>query len=211
MASKLNQAVQQNMKKTDVNLETTGTLHTDTVNALLSYMADCRFDESHFTPMHLALALEFAYQPQPRFWRDFTIALLVEAMSRHMPNWATTATMMNGRADRLFQKLQHILEINSFDEANTEMLLAIPVEKRPATPSSAFACISAELAKQELLSQLDFARPDGDRCGEKALDALHCLEQARLGIVVERTGTLVANAYRDAVMKRHAQRKATVV
>lgn len=115
--------------------------------------------------------------------------------------------MANGRANRLFQKLEQILAINSFDEANAEMLLAIPVEERPTTPSSAFACISAELTRQGLTAQPDFARPDRDRCGEKALDVLYCLEQAKRGIAVERTGTIVANAYRDAVMKRHAQRK----
>jgi hypothetical protein len=194
------------MNQTDIDLKATENLDADTVTALLSYFADCCFDESHLTPTHLALALEYVYEPHPRFWRDFNVTVLFDAMSRHMPNWRTTATMANGRADRLFQKLEQILAINSFDEANAEMLLAIPVEERPTTPSAAFACISAELAKKELSSQLEFARPDGDRCGEKALDVLYCLMQARRGIVVERTGTTVAMAYRDAAMKRHARR-----
>ena len=58
--------------------------------------------------------------------------------------------------------------------------------------------------RKGLTAELEFARPDGDRCGEKALDAMYCLEEAKRGGGVERTGTIVAKAYRDAVMKRHA-------
>jgi hypothetical protein len=115
--------------------------------------------------------------------------------------------MRRGGADRLFQKLERILAINSFDEANAEMLLALPVEERPETPSSAFAWIAAELAKRAATAQLEFAQPYDERCGEKALDVAYCLEQAKLGNTVERTGTIVAKAYRDAVMKRHLHRQ----
>ncbi|BEU27464.1 hypothetical protein [Paraburkholderia sp. 22B1P] len=192
------------MNESNTNPEATAGIHADTVTALLSYFADCRYDESHLTPMLLALALEYAYRPHPRFWRDFNVTTLVDAMSRHMPNWRTTATMTNGGADRLFREIEKILQINAFDESNGEMLLALPIEERPANPSTAFAWVTAELARRGLTAQVEFARPDGDRCGEKALDVLYCLEQAKRGIVVERTGTIVANAYRDAVMKRHA-------
>jgi hypothetical protein len=179
----------------------------DTFNALLSYMQDCDFDESHLTPMLLALALEYAYQAHPRFWRDINVMILDDAVSRYMPNWRTTAAMKKGGADRLLQKLERILAINSFDEANAEMLLALPVEERPETPSSAFAWIVADLEKRGATAQLEFAQPDDERCGEKALDVVYCLEQAKLGNAVERTGTIVAKAYRDAVMKRHLQRR----
>ncbi|CAE6872543.1 hypothetical protein [Paraburkholderia domus] len=50
------------MNKPDISPEATASINADTVNALLSYFADCRFDESHLTPTHLTLALEFAYQ-----------------------------------------------------------------------------------------------------------------------------------------------------
>jgi hypothetical protein len=177
------------------------------VNALLSYMHDCGFDESHLTPMFLALTLEYVYQPHPRFWRDFNVTILIDALSRHMPNWRTTAGMRKGGADWLSQQVEMILRFNALDEANGEMILALPVEERPMTPSSAFAWISAELAKKGLAAQLEFARPDGERCGKNALDAVYCLEQAKLGNAVERTGTIVAKAYRDAVMKRRSQRE----
>ncbi|TAL98762.1 MAG: hypothetical protein EPN73_02295 [Paraburkholderia sp.] len=194
------------MNESNTHPEATAGINADTFNALLSYFADCRFDDSHLTPMLLALALEYAYQPHPRFWRDFNVAALVDAMSRHMPNWRTTATMTNGGADKLFREIEKILRINAFDESNGEMLLALPVAERPGTPSSAFAWIAAELARKGLAARLEFTRPDDERCGEKALDVLYCLEQAKQGVVVERTGTIVAKAYRDAVMKRDAQR-----
>ena len=195
------------MNNPSTNPKNASDLDADTLNALLSYMHDCCFDESHLTPMLLALTLEYAYQAQSRFWRNFNLTILDDAVSRYMPNWRTTAAMRKGGADRLFQKLKRILAINSFDEANAEMLLALPVEKRPETPSSAFAWIAAELAKSGGTAQLEFAQPDNERCGEKALDVVYCLEQAKLGNAVERTGTIVAKAYRDAVMKRHLQRQ----
>ncbi|MEM5316529.1 hypothetical protein [Paraburkholderia sp. JHI869] len=183
----------------------TTVLNVDLSNSLLSYMADCRFDESHLTPMHLALVLEYAYQPHPRFWRDFDIAILVDAISRHMPHWQSTASMTDGGANEVLRELDATLEINAFDEANAEMLLAAPIGERPETPASALAWITAELVRRQLTTQLRFARRDGERCGEMALDVAYCLEQAKLGNIVERTGTIVAKAYRDAVMKRRAE------
>ncbi|ACC75788.1 hypothetical protein PPMP20_17105 [Paraburkholderia phymatum] len=192
------------MNKQDIKLPTTVDTHANTVDTLLSYLHDCHFDETHLTPMHLTLALEYAYQPHPTFWRDFSVSLVEDAMSRHMPNWQARPAMMDGGADRLFHELDKVVRINAFDEANAEMLSALPVAERPTTPSAAFTWITAELERKGLTEDLEFARPDGDRCGEKALDVLYCLEEAKRGGVVERTSTIVAKAYRDAVMKRHA-------
>ncbi|SKC93244.1 hypothetical protein [Paraburkholderia hospita] len=192
------------MNKQDIKLAASVNAHADTVNTLHSYLIDCHFDETHLTPMHLALALEYAYQPHPRFWRDLSVSVLEEAMSSHMPNWRAAPAMKQGGAHRLFQEVETVRRINAFDEANAEMLSTLPAAERPTTSSAAFAWISAELERKELTAELEFARPDGDRCGEKALDALYCLEETKRGVVVERTGTIVAKAYRDAVMKRHA-------
>lgn len=194
------------MNKQDIKLAASVNAHADTLNTLHSYLVDCHFDETHLTPMLLALALEYAYQPHPTFWRDLSTSVLEDAMSRHMPNWRTAPAMMHGGADSLFQEVGKILRINAFDEANAEMLSTLPVAERPPTSSAASAWICAELERKGLTAELEFARPDGDRCGEKALDALYCLEEAKRSVVVERTGTIVARAYRDAVMKRHAGR-----
>ncbi|WP_235879167.1 hypothetical protein [Burkholderia sp. USMB20] len=51
--------------------------------------------------------------------------------------------------------------------------------------------------------ELEFARRDRDVCGNWALDALHCIEEAAAGRSIERTGMLIAKVYRDAVVKEH--------
>ncbi|EEE05578.1 conserved hypothetical protein [Burkholderia multivorans CGD2] len=100
------------------------------------------------------------------------------------------------------------VRINAFDEANAEMLRALPVHMRPTDGATAFEWLSAQLARKGMMTELDFARRDGNVCGEGALDMLHCLEEAAVGRGVERTGTLVAKVYRDATMKHHAERGA---
>ncbi|WP_224032575.1 hypothetical protein [Paraburkholderia caribensis] len=174
--------------------------HATTVSSLVSYLADCQVKDSQLTSMHIALALEYIYLPSLRFWRDFRIEDVADALSLHMPNWQRTAAMANGRAGLLLAELGNILAINAFDDANAEMMLAVPLSERPKTAASAFSWISNELVRKGLTAELEFARPDGDRCGEKALEVLHRLEQAQRGIVIERLGTNVARAYRDAVM-----------
>ncbi|WP_423760392.1 hypothetical protein [Burkholderia sp. NLJ2] len=93
---------------------------------------------------------------------------------------------------------------NALDEANAEMLRALPSHMRPTDGATAFDWISAQLAMKGMTEELEFARRDGEVCGDSALDALHCLEEAAVGRHVERTGTLVARVYRDAAMKDHA-------
>ncbi len=79
---------------------------------------------------------------------------------------------MHGGADNLLQELGKILRINAFDEANTEMLSTLPVAERPTTPSAAFAWISTELETKSLTADLEFARPDAERRGERGAGCL---------------------------------------
>lgn len=55
--------------------------HAGTVDALVSFMNDCRFDASDLTAATLSLALEYVCQPHPRFWRDFNMAFLIRALT----------------------------------------------------------------------------------------------------------------------------------
>lgn len=54
-----------------------------------------------------------------------------------------------------------------------------------------------------MTEEVEFARRDGDVCCDGALDVLRCLEGAAVGRIIERTWTLVARVYRDAVMTEH--------
>ncbi|VWB89620.1 hypothetical protein [Burkholderia lata] len=178
-----------------------------TVDLLVSFMNDCRFDTSSLTAATLSLALEYVYQPHPRFWRDLNMAYLVRAISLRIPDWRTAANNVghaSGGANKLLADVEEYVRVNAFDEANAEMLRALPVHMRPSGGASAFDWISAQLARKGMTAELEFARRDDDVCGNSALDMLHCLEEAAVGRNIVRTGTLVVRVYRDAVTKEHA-------
>ena len=177
--------------------------HAGTVDALVSFMYDCRFDASSLTAATLSLALEYVYQPHPRFWGDFNMTFLIRALALRIPDWraaANTPGHASKGANRLLTDVADYVRVNAFDEANAEMLRALPVHMRPADGATAFDWISAQLARKGMTAELEFARRDSDVCGDGALDVLHCIEEAAAGRTVERTGTLVSKVYRDAVM-----------
>lgn len=180
--------------------------HAGTVDALVSFMSDCRFGASDLTAATVSLALEYVYQPHPRFWRDFSMAFLIRALTLCVPDWRAainSAGHASGGAKRLLADVEDYVRANAFDEANAEMLRALPGHMRPTDGAAAFDWISAQLARKGMTEELEFARRDGEVCGDSALDVSHCLEEAAVGRHIERTGTLVARVYRDAVMKEH--------
>ncbi|NTZ82014.1 hypothetical protein FCJ61_03025 [Burkholderia metallica] len=187
--------------------KTTREAHAGTVDALVSFMDDCRFCASDLMAATVSLALEYAYKPHPRFWRDFNMAFLVRALTLCVPDWRAAinrAGHASGGATRLLADVEEYVRVNAFDEANAEMLRALPCYMRPTDGATAVEWLSAQLARKGMTKELDFARRDGDVCGEGALDMLHRLEEAAVGRHIERTGTLVARVYRDAVVKEHA-------
>lgn len=176
--------------------------HAGTADALYAYLSDCQFDEHKINTGCLALALEYVYQPHPRFWRDFDLAYLIDAIARCVPDWRGALNRRGERyADEVMRDLEGILENHAFDEAGAEMLQPLPVQERPSERHSAFEWISAQLAKKGAAAELEFARRYGYRCGEGALEVLYCLEAARAGRVAHRLGTLVARDLRDRAMK----------
>ncbi|MCX5545243.1 hypothetical protein M3A49_38360 [Paraburkholderia sp. CNPSo 3076] len=182
---------------------TTSNLHSATTDALYQYMVDCRFDISHMNSMTLSMAIEYVYQPHPRFWRDFDVQDLSAAMTMLIPNWETV--LEDGVKKRLFHEIAVMLLTNAFDEANAELLLALPVEDRPTDSVSAFVWICAELQRNGRKNELAHARRDGDRSGAHALETMRILLGKIDGTTATRTGTLVAHTYRDAVMARNRE------
>ncbi|HGO6088801.1 hypothetical protein [Burkholderia cepacia] len=181
--------------------------HIGTGDALAAYMTDCRFTASDLTAATLSLALEYAYQPHPRFWREFNIGFLLRALTICVPDWRDvldSAAHASRGANRLLADVGEYVRVNAFDEANAEMLRAPPGHMRPTGGATAFDWISAQLARKGMTEALKFARRDGAVCGDRALNVLHCLEEALVGRHIERTGTLVARVYRDAVMQGHS-------
>lgn len=183
-----------------MRLETTPDLHAGTTDALVAYMTDCRFTEGNLASHPLFLAAKYVYQPRPRFWQDFDLTYFVNAMTRCVPNWRVAVESNNRSVDVLLQDIEGFLHCNAFDEANAEMMLALPAHERPSDAASAFDWLCAQFAREGLKSKLEFARRDGDACGEHALIVLHCLEEAAAGRTVDRLGTIVARGYRDDIM-----------
>ncbi|UOB58524.1 hypothetical protein MRS60_17145 [Burkholderia pyrrocinia] len=92
----------------------------------------------------------------------------------------------------MLQDIEGFLHCNALDEANAEMMLALPAHERPSDATSAFDWLCAQFARKGLKSKLEFARRDGDACGEHALIVLHCLEEAVAVRTVERLGATIA-------------------
>ncbi len=176
-------------------------IHFETVAALVAYMRDCKMNASHLVPMNLALALEYVYRPEARFWREFDISLVIEALDRHLPNWRVAINQVTAQAaESLVKEIEKILGMHAFDELNAERLLAVQEDERPSDAVSAFEWIHAELTRLDLHEDAAYVARDGYRCGEAAAEIIYCLEQASKGLQRERLGTSVARFYRHTVM-----------
>jgi hypothetical protein len=167
---------------------------------VVSFMVDCGMKDADVNPSHLSLAFEYAYEPLSRFWRDFDLATVMEAVSARFPDWHSAAQARNQSAAQVLREVDDILHANATDEANAEMLMALPVQVRPTEAQAATDWICAELQKRGLESERRFAERDGWRCGERALEVARSLEQAAVGIQCERVGTRTARMVRDRML-----------
>ncbi|WP_254609135.1 hypothetical protein [Burkholderia lata] len=129
------------------------------------------------------------------------MAFLVRALTLCVPDWraATNNVSHASRgATRLLADVREYMRANAFDEANAEMLRALPGHMRPTDGAAAFDWISAQLARKGMTAKLEFARRDGNVCGDGALDVLHCLEEAAVGRTVEKSW----DARREGISRR---------
>ncbi len=62
-------------------------IHSYTADALVGYLRDCKMKASDLVSMNLALALEYVYRPELRFWRDFEISFVTDALDQHLPDY----------------------------------------------------------------------------------------------------------------------------
>ena len=183
-----------------VNHQDAANTYTEVAETVVSFMVDCGLKDADVNPSHLSLAFEYAYKPLPRFWRDFDIATVIKAVSERFPDWRSAVRPHNQTAEDALGEVEEILHCHAFDEANAEILMALPLQARPTEAQTATDWICAELRKKGLESELRFAERDGSLCGERALEVVRSLEQAALGIVIERPGTQVARMVRDQVL-----------
>ncbi|CAE6872255.1 hypothetical protein R70211_01343 [Paraburkholderia domus] len=59
---------------------------------LVDYITDCEFDESCLNTASLAMAMEYCYQPHPRFWREFSATFVAEAVTQLFQHAKLNAT-----------------------------------------------------------------------------------------------------------------------
>ncbi|KML07908.1 MULTISPECIES: hypothetical protein [Burkholderia] len=179
--------------------------HAGTVDALYAYLSDCRVAEDQVNPSILLLALEYVYHPHPRFWRDFDIAYLIDAITRHLPNrYGATNPSIETSCPETLKQVTDTLKLYAFDEAIAEMIQLLPVSERPADSRSAFEWISDELARRGQTAERKYACRDDHRCGASALEIVSCLEAAAAGRTVNRIGTSVARTCRTAIVRQYA-------
>lgn len=171
-----------------------------TTDAMYQYMVDCGFGIRDLNGMCLSLVMEYVYQPTPRFWRDFKVSDLLDAVTRLLPGWQTT--IEPDSQHRMFEEVQDILRMYAFDEANAQRLLELPVADRPTDAESTSHWICRELESAGRFDDVTYARRDGDECGKRAREMLVILSADADQWPELRIGTLVAQAYRDAIMQR---------
>jgi hypothetical protein len=172
----------------------------EVAKAIVEFMADCGLGATDVSAFNVGLALEYVYRPLPRFWRDFDMAALVDAISERFPEWRSAVQKPDWTGDDELREVEEILHCHAFDEANAEMMMALPEQARPTDDEAASDWIRAELRERKLEAELRFAERDGNRCGVGALQELHCLESAANGVEFERLGTGVARHWRKQVL-----------
>lgn len=185
---------------------TVNSVNAKAVDALVAYLTDCQFSESQLNVGNLVMAVEAVYEPHPRFWRDFNLTCVFDAVARVFPDWKPSGREAPRRLKSLMRSVEEVLELNAFDEANAEMLGSLPTHKRPPDRIAATDWICAEYRRKGQTTRLLLAQMAGKRCGEAALEVLRCIEDARAGKPYERMGTTVARWYRESVLKQGMER-----
>lgn len=184
------------MQTEEPKQQTTGITGMEVANAVVEYMVDCGMNDDHVNVGNLCFAFEYAYRPLPRFWRDFDLETIIAAITHQYPDWRVAVEARQQSVDDVLRELNDVLSAHAFDEANAEMMMALPSAARPQNRAAASEWIFSELRNRRLENELRFARRDGSRCGEGALEILQCIEQAKLGIEFARLGTQVARLVR---------------
>ncbi|WP_244283856.1 hypothetical protein [Paraburkholderia caballeronis] len=183
-----------------VNHQDTTNTYAEIAGTVVSFLIDCGMKDADVNPSHLSLAFEYAYEPLPRFWRDFDLATVMDAISARFPDWRSAAQARTQAPAEVLREVEGILYMNAADEANAEMLMALPLRVRPTEAQAAADWIVAELEKRGLESERQLAERDGWRCGERALEVVRSLEPVAKGIQCERLGTRTARMVRDRMM-----------
>jgi hypothetical protein len=173
-------------------------------DTVVTFLLDCRLEDRDLTAGIWEMALEYAYEPRPRFWRDINLAEVVEAVSRQYPRWQSAVEAHGTTADEIFHQLDLIMVCNDFYEAMAEMMMTLPKSSRPRTGAAALEWICAELKKNGRAAEMRFAQAPEVQCGKYALLLMTYQERAEQGTEMVPLGTVIARTYRDIRMTEAA-------
>ncbi|WP_277183251.1 hypothetical protein [Caballeronia sp. BR00000012568055] len=172
----------------------------EVADTVVAFLVDCRLKDQDLTAGILEMALEYAYKPHPRFWRDIDLAAVVEAISLQYPNWRCALATGGNTAEEVLYEVDLALFCNGFFEAMAEKMMELPKSARPRTGVATLQWICAELDRNGQVAELLLAQMPEVQCGKHALLLMTCLEQAELGHEMVLLGTQTARCYRQARM-----------
>lgn len=195
----------QSMNTKKSNQQITVDVYEEVGDNVVAYMVDCGLKDTDVESGVLQFALEHAYKPLPRFWRDFQLQPVISAVSKQYPSWTSVALRRDRNGQNVLREVKKYLKRSAFDEANAEMLMALPPLARPTTAEDALEWICTQFWNEGLDAKLKYARWIGLDCGEEALELAHCLEQAAAGVEYTTGAAQFARQYRDqCIAKRRA-------
>ncbi len=180
-------------------------VYEEVANAVVTYMVECGLKDSDVIAGEFFSALAHAYKPLPRFWRDFKLQPVINAVSTQYPQWSSVALRRDRNAKNVVRIVEKFLKRSAFDEANAEMLMALPPQDRPATADDALDWICERFIAEGHYSKLRFAQWIGLDCGGQALEVMRGLELAAAGIEYSSPCASFARQIRDqCIAKRRA-------
>jgi hypothetical protein len=172
----------------------------EVADTAVAFLVDCRLTDQDLTAGIWEMALEYAYKPHPRFWRDIDLAAVVEAISLQYPNWRCAMATGCNTAEEVLYEVDLALFCNGFFEAMAEKTMELPKSTRPRTSVAALQWICAELDRNGQVAELLLAQLPEVQCGKHALLLMTCLEQAESGHEMVLLGTQIARCYREKRM-----------
>ncbi|SAK89639.1 hypothetical protein AWB78_04739 [Caballeronia calidae] len=172
----------------------------EVADTAVAFLVDCRLTDQDLTAGIWEMALEYAYKPHPRFWRDIDLAAVVEAISLQYPNWRCAMATGCSTAEEVLYEVDLALYCNGFFEAMAEKMMELPKSARPRTGVAALQWICTELDRNGQVAELLLAQLPEVQCGKHALLLMTCLEQAESGHEMVLLGTQIARCYREKRM-----------
>ncbi|WP_061958526.1 hypothetical protein [Cupriavidus pauculus] len=176
-------------------------------DTVVAYLVDCGRKDTDVTISEFLFALDHAYKPLPRFWRDFQLQPVISAVLKQYPSWLFVSLRRDKNAQNVLREVKKYLKRSAFDEANAEMLMALPPLARPTTAEDALEWICMQYLNEGRKSKLKYANWIGLNCGEEALEVVHGLEKAAAGVEYTSGAAQFARQIRDQCIR---ERRATL-